>query len=247
MPNPVKIESVVESIDTLDTDVFMLTFDPCGKVPKFKPGQFLHIALDTYDPSGGFWPESRVFSIASSPRDPLIKIIYSVKGRFTARMRDEIKIGTKVWIKLPFGDFVIAEKVDPTQGIVLIAGGTGISPFLPFLEKMSIDNSCHSPVWLFWGARNSRLLAPKEAVQRCVTLGSVRVSFSVEEGTVENMDSRIETRDGRLDITRIREETRALQRPVFFLSGPPAMIQAFKDYLLSDGAAAGDVILDEWE
>ena len=36
--------------------------------PAFKPGQFLHLAIDPYD-GAGFWPESRVFSIASSPGD----------------------------------------------------------------------------------------------------------------------------------------------------------------------------------
>ena len=35
-------------------------------VTPFKPGQFLHLALDAFEP-GGFWPESRVFSIASAP------------------------------------------------------------------------------------------------------------------------------------------------------------------------------------
>ena len=38
------------------------------RCPLFKPGQFLHLAIDPYD-GAGFWPESRVFSIASSPRD----------------------------------------------------------------------------------------------------------------------------------------------------------------------------------
>ena len=37
---------------------------PNGRAPRFRPGQFLHLALDAYDPSG-FWPDSRVFSIAS--------------------------------------------------------------------------------------------------------------------------------------------------------------------------------------
>jgi ferredoxin-NADP reductase len=237
----------VESIRRIDQDVFMLAFEPRGRVPRFKPGQFLHIALDNYDPTGGFWPESRVFSIASNPCDRLLKIIYSVKGRFTSRMRDEIQVGTKVWIKLPFGDFIIDEKVDSTRSIVLIAGGTGISPFLPFLEIRSTENPGLSPIWLFWGARNSRLLAPKEVVERCLTSGSIRATFSLEDGAVEKIDPRIETRNGRLDIARIREETRIMQKPVFFLSGPPAMIQAFKDYLLGDGAAPSDVIIDDWE
>jgi NAD(P)H-flavin reductase len=69
----------------------------------FKPSQFLHLALDTYD-SAGFWPDSRVFSIASPThqRDRL-SITYSVRGRFTARTEKELAEGKKVWIKKQSG------------------------------------------------------------------------------------------------------------------------------------------------
>lgn len=65
--------------------------------PLFEPGQFLHLALDDYDPSG-YWPESRVFSIAS-PTDQRerLSLTYSVRGRFTARMENELRGGS------PFG------------------------------------------------------------------------------------------------------------------------------------------------
>ena len=76
-------------------------------MPPFRPGQFLHLTVDDYDPAG-FWPESRVFSIASSPRErERIRICYSVKGRYTTKMEQALKVGGEVWIKLPYGDFVI--------------------------------------------------------------------------------------------------------------------------------------------
>ena len=60
--------------------VYTLALRPERPVPRFRAGQFLHLALDPYDPTG-FWPESRVFSIASPPaqRDS-VRITYAVHG-----------------------------------------------------------------------------------------------------------------------------------------------------------------------
>jgi len=63
-----KIPCKVERVTDHGERVYTVELVPSALVPRFKPGQFLHLALDTYEP-GGFWPESRVFSIATSPRE----------------------------------------------------------------------------------------------------------------------------------------------------------------------------------
>src|SRR5215203_4942761 len=107
-----KLRCVVERIVDHGEQVYTLALRPERPVPRFRAGQFLHLALDAYDPTG-FWPESRVFSIASAPagRD-LVRITYAVHGRFTARMEAELREGRQVWIKLPYGDFVIDSQSD---------------------------------------------------------------------------------------------------------------------------------------
>ena len=112
-----KLACQVERIIHHGGHVYTVDLGPERPAPRFRPGQFLHLALDAYDPSG-FWPESRVFSIASSPmqRDRL-RITYSVQGRFTARMEKELAEGQWVWIKLPYGEFV----VEDTRDVVLFA------------------------------------------------------------------------------------------------------------------------------
>jgi len=85
MGMPQKIRCQVADIIDHGEHVYTVDLLPERPVPRFQPGQFLHLALDPYDPSG-FWPESRVFSIASSPsRRERLRISYSVKGRFTPR------------------------------------------------------------------------------------------------------------------------------------------------------------------
>ena len=122
MSLPRKIRCIVDSIVDHGDHVYTVDLTPAKLVPEFRPGQFLHLTVDDYDPSS-FWPESRVFSIASSPRErERIRICYSVVGHYTRKMEQMLGAGARVWIRLPHGRFVIDDSRDAT----LIAGGTGI-------------------------------------------------------------------------------------------------------------------------
>lgn len=119
---PCRVQKIIDHGDR----VYTVELLPERPLPRFKAGQFLHLALDDYNPSC-FWPESRVFSIASSPTQRYyLRISYSVKGSFTTRMENDLHEGMLVWVKLPYGDFVIRDNGD----VVLLAGGTGITAFI---------------------------------------------------------------------------------------------------------------------
>ena len=118
MANPVKIRGNIASLTKHDESVFTVSIIPERRIPRFKAGQFLHLTLDDYDPQGGFWPESRVFSIASAPTSQQVEIVYSVKGRYTERMRKELAISKQVWLKLPYGEFSIDTASLPCRQII---------------------------------------------------------------------------------------------------------------------------------
>ena len=140
---------------------------PEGRLPRFKAGQFLHLTVDDYDPAGGFSPESRVFSIASPPGGDRVSIVYSVKGVYTRKMESRLKPGIDLWLKMPYGEFVIKSSVREGQDIVLVAGGTGISPFIPFLEERLHDGDMQSKVVLYYGARLRSYILFPDLLTRC--------------------------------------------------------------------------------
>jgi hypothetical protein len=72
MANPIKLKCTVSSIINQDDTVFTIILKPSRRLPNFQSRQFLHLAFDTYDPTGGFWPPVCVFSMASLPLDPEI-------------------------------------------------------------------------------------------------------------------------------------------------------------------------------
>ena len=156
-----RIPCVIRDVVDHGERVYTVMLQPSVAVPQFKPGQFLHLALDHYD-GVGFWPESRVFSIASSPRErEHLTITYGVKGAFTTRMERELVPGATAWAKLPYGEFVI----DPARDAVLFAGGTGVTAFTAFLKSLAPDHA--SRVVLFYGARTPDLFVYGPLVQAC--------------------------------------------------------------------------------
>ena len=93
MPNPIKTKARVEYVIAHGEGVYTVEMRAEGHLPRFKAGQFLHLTVDDYDPAGGFWPESRVFSIASPPGGDRVSIVYSVKGVYTRKMESRIRSG----------------------------------------------------------------------------------------------------------------------------------------------------------
>ena len=245
MANPVKLKAVVSDVRAYGEGVFEVSMKPSGFVPRYKPGQFLHLTVDEYDPAGGFWPDSRVFSIASAWGNGEIKIVYSVKGRYTKRMQESLAVGAGVWLKMPYGDFVIEGILREGQGAVLVAGGTGISPFLPFLENRMRDGAAERDVRLYYGARRNAMLLGLDLIGRSAETG-VKVSILVEDEE-PFCGSPLSGKRGRLDINSISAECESMDNPAYFLSGPPQMIRKFKESMSVNGIPDDRIIIDEWE
>ena len=223
--------------------VYTVELHPERPAPRFRPGQFLHLALDEYDPSG-FWPESRVFSIASAPsqRD-LLRISYSVRGRFTTRMAQELAEGGWVWVKLPYGEFVIEDGSD----IVLFAGGTGITAFAAFLDGLT--PAFRHATYVAYGARSADLLIYRSLVEaRADLIPGLRAFYFVERGEPSSVrDGQSFEMVGRLSVEAIWPHLAAPKQATYYLAGPPVMLKTLTASLQDHGIAADAIRIDAWE
>ena len=235
---PVKVEKVIRHTDTVKS--FHLV--PLRKCPRFRPGQFLHFALDQYEP-GGFWPESRVFSIANSPtRREKLEITFALKGDFTTRMYNEVNEGDIRWIKLPFGNFFPPEE---NGEVVLVAGGTGIAPFISYLEY-ALDEGLKNRISLLYGVRSRDFYTIGPFLDECrEKLDDFDSLVFVEDGQAPEYCR--EVIEGIISLERLFEKRRGLPGAAFYLSGPNAMIGAMKTALEAAEVAPENIRVDEWE
>jgi ferredoxin-NADP reductase len=239
MPVAQKVACIVDQVVAHGDRVYSLALKPEALVPRFRAGQFLHLALDPYDPSR-FWPDSRVFSIASSPaqRDH-VRITYAVHGRFTARMESDLIEGRHVWIKMPYGDFVVDRHAD----VILFAGGTGITAFTAFLEGLTPTD--RQSVTLAYGARTSGLLIYRDVVERCAgRMPSFDVLYFLEQQG--DGDPRA-AKSGRVSVEAVWPRLRRPRQTQYYISGPPPMLQSISQALRARDVSPEAIHIDAWE
>ncbi len=219
---------VVTIINPVD-DIFTVEFKSLSGQFRYLPGQFMHLALDEYDPSFG-WPESRCYSMQSSPDDEFIKITFSLKGRFTSRMVEELVAGRTVNLKLPYGE--LFQQDHSRENVIFIAGGTGITPFLSAFNDST-----------FAGYRNPKLyFGIREPAY------NIYESYLYAAKIINPMLKiiiRYQNVDGNLDIDRIINENKVAT--TYFISGPQEMISVFKARLLAAGLKESLIKTDEWK
>lgn len=237
MPPSQKLPCVVSKVLSHGNRVYTIELHPKNRFPKFINGQFLHLALDPYDPSN-FWPESRVFSIASGNTNlESLKITYSVQGKFTTRMEKELHAGKEVWIKMPYGDFII-ENSRPAS---LIAGGTGITAFSGLLENL--PEEYHNPIVVFYGARERSLLIYKDIVEKCDQVNKNFSAFYFLEAGEHIYPQEI---SGKISIDQIWTRMQNPKEFNFYLSGPPAMLDKLSMDLKSQRINPDQIKIDAW-
>lgn len=223
-----KYKSEVISIENPFKGIYTLEFKSMGSKYKYLPGQFLHIALDSEYDGTNQWPESRCFSMQSNSDEETIKITYSVKGAFTQEMEKTLRVGSEVWLKLPYGD--LFQKPHNKNNTVFIAGGTGITPFLSLFTHNLFSEYINPKIYL--GFRSKAYNIYQTILdQTCNTTQKVEIFIEFEEGMI--------------DLEKIFKENGVTSS--YFISGPPKMISNFKEFLVDHGVMSEHILTDDWE
>jgi len=237
-----KYKSQIISIVNPFSGIYTLEFRSLGSKYKYLPGQFLHIALNSEYDGSDQWPDSRCFSMQSNPGEENIKITYTIKGEFTRKMEAILKVGSEVWLKLPYGDLFTQSHSKINS--VFIAGGTGITPFLSLFTHESFIEYVNPKIYL--GFRSKDYNIYNDELNRMI---QIRSNSSVSELVEENSSSfpkyYYQEKEGVININQILFENSIKSN--YFISGPPAMIKTFKQILIGKGVAAKNVLTDDWE
>lgn len=223
-----KYPAVVVALYNNVKGVYTLELETLGKPFKYVPGQFLHLAVDEYDPTVQ-WPDSRCFSIQSNPSEKNIKITYSVKGKYTRRMEKTLQKGCVVWLKLPYGDLFTREH--NKKNTVFISGGTGITPFLSLFTDSSFADYNYPILFAGFADRTMNLYCCE--IERAKVINPTfffDYVYEAEKGYI-NLDDVLNKAD--LEST-------------YYISGPPFMIKSFKESLLKNGVSLCQILTDDW-
>jgi ferredoxin-NADP reductase len=191
----------------------------------FKPGQAVDIAL--HDDS------HRLFSLVSAPFEEGLTVATRMRhGSAFKRALGTLPLGAKLKLKGPQGVMTLHE--DRARPAVFIAGGIGITPFMSMLRQAAYGRLAQR-LFLLYANRRSEDAAFLAELQ-----GLARRNPGLR------VLARMTERDGILDEETVKRFVGDAASPVYYLAGPPGMVEAMSAILKSAGVGDDDVRSEEF-
>ncbi|NNJ25245.1 Sulfoxide reductase heme-binding subunit YedZ [Planctomycetes bacterium LzC2] len=244
---PLKVARIFE--ETPDVKTFRLIAPDGGDLPfDYEAGQYLTVSLPVQVPGEGGVDQPatlrRPYSISSSPtrrgfceltvkRDP--------NGLGSQALHDTVAEGDLLTVAGPAGKFLFAP--DPTAaGVVLIAGGVGVTPILSLLRSLT-DRSWPGEIYVA-NVQKTRADRIAEAELRSLAARFPNVHL-LTTLTREDADGD-DVAAGRLTAERLAEFVPNLSDLPVYLCGPEPMMAATRDLLTSQGVPPERITVEEF-
>lgn len=227
MAETLNLNSVQVQAETPTTKTFL--FELADSQFDYEPGQYITLKLldDIDDPRG----PQRPFTLSSSPTESgIISItIKTTESLFKQRLEQiaEQQLEPAACLKLrgPLGSFTL----DSQRPAVLIAGGIGITPFRSMLRYLS-DRHISLPVTLVYSNTTPDEIAFGNELEEIADGGDwLEIVYTITQN--ENAYPEWTGQRGRIDAGLLREACKRLQRPIYYVCGPPGMVAGITDIL----------------
>jgi Na+-transporting NADH:ubiquinone oxidoreductase subunit F len=152
--NVKQFNATVESIKDVTYDIKEVLFDLGDETVDFEAGKYVQLVIPPYDKIKG--ETQRAYSMSSKPSDRnhievLVRLVPG--GIATTYVHEHLKVGQKMNLVGPFGDF---KRTDSDSIMLCVAGGSGMAPFKSMLNDMVEKGEKDREVWYFFGARSTK-------------------------------------------------------------------------------------------
>ncbi|HLV76601.1 MAG TPA: benzoate 1,2-dioxygenase electron transfer component BenC [Marinobacter sp.] len=186
----------------------------------FLPGQYVNIQVPGTE-------QVRAYSFSSRPgsRDLCFLIRNVPDGLMSSWLVGSARAGDEITLTGPMGVFYLRPVQRP---VLMLAGGTGLAPFLAMLESLR-EKGCDQPVHLIYGVTHDDDLVAVAQLEQFAgaiehfsftTVVASEQSSHPRKGYVTNHMDEAPINDGDVDV---------------YLCGPPAMVDAVLGYFQAQG------------
>jgi ferredoxin-NADP reductase/nitrite reductase/ring-hydroxylating ferredoxin subunit len=231
---PLKLElKLLDKIPKHGTDVMSFKFSKSDDHNhlNYRAGQFAIVDLGTKeDPKGPL----RSFTMASSPTEDAILITTRIRDSPFKKKLAALEIGSSAKITSPLGKFVLPD--DHSKPVVFLSGGIGVTPFRSMI-RYATDKQVPSRITMFDSNRNVENTLFKEEFDDCLERNNnLKIVYTITE---EEQSKNAEGWKGERGFINEAMLTKYLTRneldnSIFYLCGPPGMLNAMQKMLEDD-------------
>jgi len=209
---------------------------------KFKPGQYLDMTL--LDPSETDSEGNvRSFSIASAPHEKTLMVATLMRDTAFKRVLKTMPLGSPVKIDGPSGDLILQK--DSARAAVFLAGGIGITPFRSIVH-WAAKEKLPTRIVLFYSNRrpeDAPFLAELQSLERNNPKYKLIASMTEMEKSRRPWDG--ET--GLIDQEMLGRHLKGAGSPIYYIAGPPAMVNGLHEMLSKAGMKDEDIHAEEFD
>lgn len=213
------------SMKEVAKNTFEFVFSKPGNL-SFQAGQYLEWML----PHSGADNRGirRYFTIASAPSDSTLKLAVRFSDPSSSYKKElqNLQIGDEIIASQLAGDFVLPK--DESVKVAQVAGGIGITPFLSQLGE-AISNQSRRDLIMFYCNNYQEEIAYSEYLDQLGRELNFRVVNVLAKEEMEGYEF------GYLTAEIIKRQTPDYLDRVWYLSGPPGMVNAYYKLLRSLG------------
>ncbi|MFW5852466.1 MAG: 2Fe-2S iron-sulfur cluster-binding protein [Nanoarchaeota archaeon] len=213
----------------------------CFGVPdgfSYKAGQDVLVSFPDNREFGG--KSSIPLSISSAPEDDFLRFTVRSLGEFSTSLHSLV-VDEELSITKPLGETYTLPETDNKRKYVMIAGGTGITPFLSIIRHFTHTRR-QNKIFLFYSSRSIGDIIFYDELNN---LAKQNKNLSIIH-TLTRLNPKVWSgKKGRITKCMVESNLRK-DKYVFLLSGPPEMIHDLSDKL-SDSSLVESLMFEKWE
>jgi ferredoxin-NADP reductase len=208
---------------------------------EFQPGQFFNFTLlkpDGTDLDG----DTRALSIASAPHERNLMVAMRLRTTAFKRTLHSLPSGAELLLQGPYGRMTLPRNA--ARPAVLLAGGIGITPFRSLVWSEAELLSSRR-ILLFYSVRVPEEAAFLEELQKMEQYNSrYKLICTVTQPEKAKMPWQGET--GRISIEMLSKWIPDLNVPIYYIAGPPDMVDGVREMLIGSGIAEENIRAEEF-
>jgi ferredoxin-NADP reductase len=201
----------------------------------FKAGQALDVVL-AHQPTADPQSARHTFSIVSAPSENELVVATRMRDSAFKRALKALPIDSSVAVDGPFGALTLHK--NHARPAIFIAGGIGITPFMSMLRQATQERSPQKLLLLYSNRRpeDAAFLAELQQLER--RSETFRLIATMTE--VADLRGSWGSRTGPIDRPLIESVVVGLPAPVFYVAGPPGLVESMRR-TLNDAGIEDDI------
>jgi ferredoxin-NADP reductase len=229
-------EGYISGIKNETHDVKTLVIE-VAKHMDFIPGQYCMVSMPE---NKTFAKEWRPFTFVNIPEAENVELTVKRMGAFTTAMHG-MHPGDKVLLKGPFGEQL---KFDESiqDDVVFVAGGSGITPFMCAMRFAASRNLPNRIILLDSNKTVDDIIYRNELEE----LGK-RENITVVHSLTKKIPQQWKGIRGRLNKDAILTHVRAPKEKLWYVCGPPPMVQSLREQLSSISVPEERLRIEDWQ